>query len=224
MKSMPEISRDFDGIAAAMRAAPRRDLLTTVEQSLLRHVPADAQTAIDVGCGNGRLARALAHRRISVLGIDASPGMIDLARVETDPSLGIEYRVADVMTDPISSGSFDVVTTISMVHHLPLDLIIPRLVLLVAPGGTLLVQDVTTRAGLRYFPSNVFAALISRTRRVIRGGDSRDVASLYEAHGTGEKYLTPSEAEREYRLLLPAARIENHMEWRYTVVWRRPSL
>jgi 2-polyprenyl-3-methyl-5-hydroxy-6-metoxy-1,4-benzoquinol methylase len=47
-------------------------------------------SVLDLGCGEGWLARALAARGIQVLGIDAVPGLIERARADG----GAEFRVA----------------------------------------------------------------------------------------------------------------------------------
>lgn len=220
MKPLDEVARDFDLIAGALRALPSSDALTPAEKSLLLHVPAGVRRAIDVGCGDGRFARALAHRGLHVTAVDLSPVMLELARERTDASLSIEFREGDIMTGSLADGAYDLVTSISMVHHLPLSEVVPRLARLVAPGGTLLIQDVTQRDGLRYFASNILAGARSHLRRLLqRRFHSRDVAVLYSEHGQGERYLAASDVEREYRRLLPSARAINHLEWRYTIVW-----
>lgn len=50
---------------------------------------------IDVGCGNGRLSRALAGRFTRVIGVDLSPRAVELARRESGQD-GPEYRVGDL--------------------------------------------------------------------------------------------------------------------------------
>lgn len=54
---------------------------------------------IDIGCGSGILARALTDVGYTVLGIDASPAMIELARV-TDPTAHFEVASFDEATLP----------------------------------------------------------------------------------------------------------------------------
>ena len=80
MKPMAAVVADFDKIAAALGVGDHERTLTRAERWLLRQVPTYATRALDVGCGDGLLTRALAARGISTLGIDASPGMIGLAR------------------------------------------------------------------------------------------------------------------------------------------------
>ena len=222
MKSMPEVVADFDRIADALAADPRPDVLTSAERFLLRQVPGHARRAVDVGCGDGSLTRALAARGIATLGIDASPRMIALARNRAGDAPLLEYRVGDVMTDALPPAGFDLVFSVSMAHHAPLERVVRRLVAAVAPSGRLLIQDVTTRRGIRHLPVNGLAWLAQHLR-LVPGADRRKgaVATLYEIHGAGEEYLQQSEVADVYRTILPGARVYHHLEWRYTAVWQR---
>src|SRR2546427_12210327 len=47
---------------------------------LLEQVPVPCEHALDVGCGDGWLARRLANRGVRVAGIDVSEPMVDRAR------------------------------------------------------------------------------------------------------------------------------------------------
>lgn len=223
MKSVEQVARDFDAIAAALEEAPRRERLTPAERALLRYVPPHATTCLDAGCGDGVLARAAARRGLGVLALDISPRMVALARARTGSDLRVDYRVADVMTEPLPPRGFDVVMSVNTVHHLPLPDVVPRLAGAVAPGGVLLIQDVVTRRGLRSFPVNAAAGVRLRLRRLVAPSRiTRRVAALYEEHGAGEAYLRPGEVAPAYRAFLPDARVEHHLEWRYSVVWTRP--
>src|SRR5437016_4974119 len=212
MKSIHEIISEFDAIAGALRAGTSRALLTPAEGALLRHVPATARTALDVGCGAGLVARTLEHRGLRVLALDVSPEMIALARAKTPTELDVEYRVADFMAEAVPPGGFDVVISVNVVHHFPLSDIVPRLASGVAPGGLLLIQDVVTRSGARYLVRNVAAAL-SRRIAWLRSGywPSRSLTSLYARHGDGEVYLTPNEAQSAFDALLPNVHVEHHL-------------
>lgn len=224
LKPIAEVASDFDAIAVALHRATRRDTLSPAQRELLRCIPSHARRALDVGCGDGLLARAIAGQGLDVVGIDVSAGMIALARARTPHDLRIEYRVGDVMTAPLSAGAFDLVVTVNMVHHLPLASIVPRLAAATVPGGTLLIQDVVTRRGIRNFPLNVVAAVLLRLPRLVTGTRvRREIAFLYQRHGAGEVYLRPPEVAPAYRELLPGARIRHHLDWRYSVIWLRPS-
>ncbi len=92
-----------------------------------RSVAADvAKTAgpdgrvLEVGCGPGRLAIALAREfGLDVTGLDLDPAMIDRANANADRSGGRRpaFVVGDVASLPFPDASFDVaVSTLSM-HH-----------------------------------------------------------------------------------------------------------
>jgi SAM-dependent methyltransferase len=73
----------------------------------LELLPAEINGPIlDLGCGEGRLARELRSRGESVVGVDSSSAMIELAR-EADPDG--DYRVADAAALPFEAGAFQLV-------------------------------------------------------------------------------------------------------------------
>lgn len=227
MKPLGVVAAEFDGIAAAIRAEPHHEHLPKAERLLFERVPSSARTALDVGCGEGTFARMLARRGVEVLALDISPEMIALARDRTTPDLSVTYRVGDIMREALPGQTFDVVVSVNMVHHVSLKQIVPKLAELVAPGGTLLIQDVVTRGGIRYFPKNVYAFLVRRFGRLRRFASLRwnsgRVQSLFDAHGNGETYLTPDQAETAYAQLLSGAVIAHDLEWRYSLCWKRPA-
>lgn len=69
-------------------------------------VPAPGKATLDLGCGEGRLARDLADRGHRITGIDASPTLVTAAR-EAHPQG--EYVVADAADLPFPDNSFDLV-------------------------------------------------------------------------------------------------------------------
>ena len=207
-------------IAAALAAAPVRDTLSPAERWLLRHVPTSARTAIDVGCGDGLLARAMAGRGLSVLGVDVSAGMIELARARSGKTPGLDYQLADIMSAGGTLGTFDVVVSVAMAHHVPLRDVVPALVHLVAPGGVLLLQDVMNRRGVHQLPVNIMAMAVRQARQLIAPSRiTSRVAAAYHEHGAHEEYLDASMVVPTYASLLPNARVVLHLEWRYSVVW-----
>jgi len=89
--------------------------------TLLSYVPADLENrrVLDAGCGTGAFSVEAAQRGASVVAIDLSPTLVDLARDRTPPRLGvgrIEFRTGD-MSDA-ALGDFDhVVAMDSLIHY-----------------------------------------------------------------------------------------------------------
>lgn len=128
------IRADFDRIAGTPVVAER---LAPTVQRLLAEVPLRARV-LEIGCGTGLLSRELATKRgARVTAIDLSTRMIDVARVRTPASLGIEYCVADFMA--LSPYGFDIV--IATDTQLPLADAAPRMADAVVERGKVLIAD-----------------------------------------------------------------------------------
>jgi 2-polyprenyl-6-hydroxyphenyl methylase / 3-demethylubiquinone-9 3-methyltransferase len=98
---------------------------------------------LDVGCGGGLLAEALARGGARVCAIDLAPGMIEVARLHAmEQQLDIDYRV--VAAEAVAAaqpGSFDVVTCMEMLEHVPEPAqMIATLATLVRPGGSIFIS------------------------------------------------------------------------------------
>jgi 2-polyprenyl-6-hydroxyphenyl methylase / 3-demethylubiquinone-9 3-methyltransferase len=115
------------------------------------HAPLAGQRLLDVGCGGGLLAEALARAGASVTGIDLAPGMIEVARLHAaESALAIDYRLVEAEALRASGASFDVVTCLEMLEHVPEPAaMVACLAALVRPGGTLIVS--TLNRNLRSF-------------------------------------------------------------------------
>jgi ubiquinone/menaquinone biosynthesis C-methylase UbiE len=76
---------------------------------------------LDVGCGNGSLARILARMGNHVTGVDASPGIIAHAKArEAAHPLGITYHATDAANLTIFDvNSFDLVTSCMALMDMP---------------------------------------------------------------------------------------------------------
>jgi SAM-dependent methyltransferase len=75
---------------------------------------------VDLGCGPGAHARALARRGYEVTGLDGSPRMVDVARARAArDNLNGAYEVADVGARlPFSGGSLGGALAILVIQHL----------------------------------------------------------------------------------------------------------
>jgi 2-polyprenyl-6-hydroxyphenyl methylase/3-demethylubiquinone-9 3-methyltransferase len=115
------------------------------------HAPLAGQRLLDVGCGGGLLAEALARAGATVTGIDLAPGMIEVARLHAaESALAIDYRLVEAEALRASGASFDVVTCLEMLEHVPEPAaMVACLAALVRPGGTLIVS--TLNRNLRSF-------------------------------------------------------------------------
>lgn len=77
-------------------------------------------TILDIGCGTGELALALAARGHPVTGVDLAPSAVELAkRKATKRGLNVEFQTADATELHGYDGYFDTVLDSGLLHCLP---------------------------------------------------------------------------------------------------------
>jgi len=115
---------DGEAEAAAYARADFSDSNQAYVVDVVRSFPDRLATVVDLGCGPGdipiRLCRASARARIT--GVDGSPAMLAIARAALR-SAGLEARVSFLEGRlpgvALAEGSFDLVLSKDMLHHLP---------------------------------------------------------------------------------------------------------
>jgi ubiquinone/menaquinone biosynthesis C-methylase UbiE len=98
---------------------------------------------LDIGCGTGKLARRLAQRGSSVVGLDLCEPMVRQARGKLNgDGSRVRLAVGDSEHLPFAAGSFDAVTCSNSFHHYPNQAAVVReMFRVLQPGGRLLVLD-----------------------------------------------------------------------------------
>jgi SAM-dependent methyltransferase len=181
---------------------------------LLHAVPPNCRRALDVGCGQGQLTRQLAPHCEEVIGIDADRDTLTRARANSSAAR-ITFMEGDVMKHPFPDESFDFITAVATLHHLPLRPALTRFRDLLRPGGVLAVVGLYRNHSLEDY---LWAAAAVPTSWMLR--------CLYGQAEVGAPVLDPKETLREIRAecdaLIPGARFQRHLLFRYSFVWRKP--
>lgn len=115
-----------------------------------QRAPLAERRVLDVGCGGGLLAEAMASRGARVTGIDLSEGAIQVARLHLKESgRQVDYRL--VSAEDLAAeqpGAFDTVTCMEMLEHVPdPGSIIQACARLTRPGGSVLFSTLNRNVG-----------------------------------------------------------------------------
>ncbi|MBO1415475.1 bifunctional 2-polyprenyl-6-hydroxyphenol methylase/3-demethylubiquinol 3-O-methyltransferase UbiG [Streptomyces sp. FH025] len=185
---------------------------------LLRQLPAGARRALDVGCGTGAFARALADRGVEVDAVDRDAAVIAAASARGGATR-IHYRQADVIELEVPPGHYDYISCLASLHHLPIDTL-DRLREALAPGGVLVVlgcyrsETVRDRAvSLAAVPVNALCRLAVHLRE--RGSEPAPQAPVAAPN------TTLADVRAYAARQLPGSSLRRLLFWRYLLVHRR---
>jgi len=182
---------------------------------------------LDVGCGGGILAEAMARAGARVLGIDLSQAVLDVADLHAlAEKVSVEYRAASAEELAAERpGAFDLVTCTEMLEHVPDPAAaIAALATLVKPGGDVIVSTLNRK------PSAFAVAIIG----------AEYIARMLP-RGTHEymKFIRPSELARwgraaglelmdltgiTYNPLTRSFRLSSNTDINYLARFKRPAI
>lgn len=114
---------------------------------------------LDVGCGGGLLAEGMARRGAQVTALDLSPAALEVARLHAlESGVDVDYRLVSAeQLAREAAGSFDLVTCLEMLEHVPDPAVtVAALARLVRPGGHVVCS--TIDRGPRSFMLGIVAA------------------------------------------------------------------
>jgi len=134
-----DTAEGYDGWAPAYDQP--RNLMLEREQAIvwpiLESLPVGL--SLDVACGTGRHAAHLAGLGHRVIGVDTSPGMLEVARVKLPDA---ELHLADWHALPVADDQVDtVVCGLALGHARDLRPVFAELVRVLKPGGHLVISD-----------------------------------------------------------------------------------
>jgi ubiquinone/menaquinone biosynthesis C-methylase UbiE len=104
--------------------------------------PRRGERALDAGTGTGAVAFALAPLVREVVGVDLVPELLAEARNRAAPFPNVDFVEGDITSLSFEPASFDLVGTVSTIHHIQRpELVVAELARVTRPGGTIFVAD-----------------------------------------------------------------------------------
>ena len=192
--------------------------------SLLKHVPANCENALEIGCGTGAFARVLAERCKRVVALDLSSEMIRVARSRSSQVENIEFHLADAMQWNFPQSHFDFICSIATLHHLDQRELLLKVRDSLKPGGVLVVLDLVQSESLTERMFDVAGLGVSGSLRLIHNGRLKPPAAVrkaWEQHGKHDSYLTLRQVRTLADEILPGASVTRCLLWRYSLVYKK---
>lgn len=112
---------------------------------LMKHFPTHKKPVVlDIGCGNGALLKELSPSIEKGTGIDASEGIIQVARERQSSYSNLKFEIIDGPKIPLEDHSVDVVISLLSFRYLDWDPLMDEIKRVLRPGGKVLIIDMIT--------------------------------------------------------------------------------
>lgn len=185
---------------------------------ILRQLPEHFDRALDIGSGSGDLARLLATRANEAQGIDSDPVIIARAQRLTSPATPVTFTAADALTG-IPAGSYDVITCVATIHHLPFTEALTVFRRYLAPGGTLVIVGLSRAQTAGDCLLGALASPLNAATGWLKNKGRRAPRPVSMTALTRPADMTFADIVSEAEHALPGARLRRRLFWRYTLVW-----
>ena len=160
---------------------PLHDLNPVRLQYVERAGPLVGRKVLDVGCGGGLLAEAMARKGAKVTGLDLADDLLQVARLHAlEGGVEVDYLLQSAEQHVVDhAGEYEIVTCMEMLEHVPdPTAVIDSMARLVRPGGHVFVS--TLNRTLKAYAMAVVGA--EYVLRLLPAGTH-----------TYEKFIRPSE-------------------------------
>jgi arsenite methyltransferase len=143
---MTQLSFDAATAKALERAYHKRDMLRRRRHVRDALAAATGERILDIGCGPGFYVRELLDEvgpSGSIVGVDASPDMLGLARQRCEGHGNVTFRHGEATELPVDDGGFDAALCVQVMEYVPdPPAALAEIYRALRPGGRALVWDV----------------------------------------------------------------------------------
>lgn len=192
-----EFSKSYERHRRPNRADGYHALVDDLEVELCARY-GTGKDVLECGCGTGLILERIARHARRAVGIDLSPGMLELARAR-----GLHVEEGSLTKLPFEDASFDVTCSFKVLAHVPdIGLALSEMARVTRPGGVILAEF--------YNPWS----LRGLAKRLIPAGKISDttresaVYTRFDSPGILPRILPPGtrlESARGIRIVTPAA-------------------
>jgi len=182
---------------------------------VLGALPDPCDRVLDVGCGEGLLARELSGRAGHVTAIDLDAPILDLARAG-ESAANIDYVEGNFLTHPFDKESFDAVVSVATVHHMDLADALTRMSELVRPGGRVAIIGLARARSPLDLAYAAAGSIGTRLHKLTKTHWETSAPKIWPPPHTF------NEARATAHKVLPTSQFRRQILFRYSLTWTKP--
>ncbi|NLY46074.1 MAG: class I SAM-dependent methyltransferase [Tissierella sp.] len=225
MEDYNSVKRDFNEISELDE--PKWNHNICYFNHLVKLIPNDMDTCLEIGCGKGELSSMLSEKCNKVIAVDLADKMIENAKV-LYPRDNIEYICENILEMKFEDNSLDVIITTATAHHLPYEWLLNFAKDKLKKDGKLIILDLVEPKSVVDYISWGSAFLPNIIMNLIKNGrlqkDDAHSKEVWERHGKNDTYMTLDEIKLLAKKYIPTAKIRRKLFWRYLLVWQKNQI
>lgn len=217
-----KIIHDFNQIALLQE--PNWNHNKHYHSFIVQNLPKNCRQLLEVGCGKGELCRRLSPKVDSIVGIDISEKMIEIAKERTPEENGIVFQKVNYLDKILEENQYDCIVSVATLHHIDFEQFAAKVKRELKPKGKLLVIDLYEQETLGESLLELLAIPISGLYKMIKNKHikpSQREQQIWEEHGESDVYLTISALKGLVKEHFPGGKLKRQLLWRYSLVWEK---
>lgn len=179
-------------------------------------------SALDIGCGTGNLLKNLAGVMDDVTGVEPDSGTAERARQNLAGINTATVHETSFEDISVAQPSYDLVTLVAVLHHLPLRQTLQAARSLLKPRGRLVIVGVAKETSAD-MPWSIASMLLNPVVGAVRHPRRAPTTPPNMTAPTAEPRETFEQIAVVAEEVIPGVRMHRSLFWRYTAVWIAPA-
>lgn len=189
----------------------------TAYYAWVRSEVATYTSILDVGCGDGALARYLDTGSNRIVGIDPAQSCIERARALSPGGEGIIFECMSFASYQAPPESLDAILFVASLHHMDAAEALGKAKGLLAPGGKIVVVGLASPARPSDWAIEMLRVIPCRISSAIHRESSSEKLGI----PTSYKFPAMSDVRALAKRVLPGARLRQGLYYRYLLTWTK---
>lgn len=187
---------------------------------IIDNLPVNRDSALDVGCGAGALARCMAPHFNNLTGIDFSDGMILNAIKDSQDFPNVDFIVKDFMEVEDGSYQVDCIVSAACFHHLPLEKSLAKMKSFLKKSGRIIILDLYKESSIGDYMTGFCASLLNPFYMMKNKNIKMDKEyyRAWKEHDRFEQYKTLKEISAICKKLFINVSLKRLLFWRYILI------
>jgi ubiquinone/menaquinone biosynthesis C-methylase UbiE len=188
---------------------------------ILQQLPAHVENSLDVGCGQGFFAAHLAAISDRVDAVDLDTDVIRRAIQLQSSCSNIHFINGDFTRLHLPEAHYDVLVSIACLHHMDLEAALIEMKRVLRPRGVLVILGLYHGVDLLELPLSALSIPLDFVqKRIIHRNEPETIAMNAPLHDPSQ---TIPQIKAAAARILPGARLQRHLYWRYSLIWHKPG-